>query len=129
MDLLQKNPILGHITTFGGHPVIAAAGFETLSIIIKNKLSKKAIEKENLFKELLVHPLINEVRSKGLMIALIMKNNEIANQLVINSLNNGLILFWLLYEKRAVRITPPLTISNSEIKKGCKIILSVLDSI
>ena len=129
MDLLQKNPILGHITTFGGHPVIAAAGLETLSIIIKNKLSKKAIEKENLFKELLVHPLINEVRSKGLMIALIMKNNEIANQLVINSLNNGLILFWLLYEKRAVRITPPLTISNSEIKKGCKIILSVLDSI
>ena len=129
MDLLQKNPILGHITTFGGHPVIAAAGFETLSIIIQNKLSKKALEKENLFKELLVHPLINEVRSKGLMIALIMKNNEIANQLVINSLNNGLILFWLLYEKRAVRITPPLTISNSEIKKGCKIILSVLDSI
>ena len=129
MDLLQKNPILGHITTFGGHPVIAAAGFETLSIIIQNKLSKKAIEKENLFKELLVHPLINEVRSKGLMIALIMKNDIIANQLVIKSLNNGLILFWLLYEKRAVRITPPLTISNSEIKKGCKIILSVLNSI
>jgi len=129
MDLLQKNPILGHITTFGGHPVIAAAGFETLSIIIKNKLSKKSIEKENLFKELLVHPLIHEVRSKGLMIALIMKNNETANQLVINSLNKGLILFWLLYEKRAVRITPPLTISNSEIKKGCKIILSVLNSI
>ena len=64
MDLLQKNPILGHITTFGGHPVIAAAGLETLSIIIHNKLSKKAIEKENLFKKLLIHPLINEVRSK-----------------------------------------------------------------
>ena len=129
MNLLQKNPILGHITTFGGHPVIAAAGFETLSIIIKNKLSKKAIEKESLFKELLVHPLIHEVRGKGLMIALIMKNDKTANHLIINALNKGLILFWLLYEKRAVRITPPLTISNSEIKKGCKIILSVLNSI
>jgi len=63
------------------------------------------------------------------MIALIMKNDKTANHLIINALNKGLILFWLLYEKRAVRITPPLTISNSEIKKGCKIILSVLNSI
>ena len=129
MDLLQNNPILGHITTFGGHPVIAAAGFETLSLILKNKLSNKTIDKENLIKKLLVHPLIKEVRGRGLMIALIMKDDKIANELVMKSLEKGLILFWLLYEKKAVRITPPLTISDSEIKKGCKIILSILDSI
>ena len=129
MNQFQKNPILGHITTFGGHPVISAAGFETLSIIIKDDLSRKTIEKENLFRKLLIHPLIKEVRGKGLMLALIMKSDKIANQLVLNSLSKGLIIFWLLYEKKAVRITPPLTITNSEIKKGCKIILDVLDSI
>ena len=129
MDLFQKNPILGHITTFGGHPVIASAGLETLSIIIQNKLSNQSIQKEKLFRKLLVHPLIEEIRGKGLMIALIMKNEKLANQLVINALDKGLVLFWLLYEKKAVRITPPLTISNTEIKKGCNIILSILDSV
>ena len=129
MDLFQKNPILGHITTFGGHPVIASAGYETLSIIIQNKLSNQSIQKEKLFRKLLVHPLIEEIRGKGLMIALIMKNEKLANQLVINALDKGLVLFWLLYEKKAVRITPPLTISNTEIKKGCNIILSILDSV
>ena len=122
MDLFQKNPILGHITTFGGHPVIASAGYETLSIIIRNKLSNQSIQKEKLFRKLLVHPLIEEIRGKGLMIALIMKNEKLANQLVINALDKGLILFWLLYEKKAVRITPPLTISNTEIKKGLSLI-------
>jgi acetylornithine aminotransferase len=73
--------------------------------------------------------LIEEIRGKGLMIALIMKNEKLANQLVINALDKGLVLFWLLYEKKAVRITPPLTISNTEIKKGCNIILSILDSV
>ena len=129
MNLFQNNPILGHITTFGGHPVIAAAGYETLSIILRNKLSKQTLQKEKLFKKLLVHPLIREVRGKGLMLALIMKSDKLANDLVISAMSQGLILFWLLYDKRAVRITPPLTISNSEIKEGCKIILSILKSI
>jgi len=97
------------------------------SIIIQNKLSNQSIQKEKLFRKLLIHPLIEDVRGKGLMIALIMKNEKLANQLVINALDKGLVLFWLLYEKKAVRITPPLTISNSEIKKGCNIILSILD--
>ena len=129
MNKFQINPILGHITTFGGHPVIAAAGFESLSIILKERLSKKTLEKEKLFRSLLKHPYIQEIRGKGLMIALILKNEKLANQLVLKSLDNGLILFWLLYEKKAVRITPPLNISETEIKKGCKIILSILDSI
>ena len=129
MNKFQKNPVLGHITTFGGHPVIAAAGHKTLSMILNKKLVKKTIEKEILFRNLLIHPLIEEVRGKGLMIAIILKNHKIATKLVLNSLKKGLILFWLLYENKAVRITPPLTISNSEIKKGCKIILDTLNSI
>ena len=129
MNKFQKNPILGHITTFGGHPVIAAAGFKSLSIILKERLSEKTLDKERLFRSLLKHPYIEEIRGKGLMIALILKNEKLANQLVLKSLDNGLILFWLLYEKKAVRITPPLNISKTEIKKGCKIILSILNSI
>ena len=129
MNKFQKNPILGHITTFGGHPVIAAAGFESLSIILKEKLAEKTLEKEKIFRNLLQHQHIKEIRGKGLMIALILKNEELANQLVLKSLEKGLILFWLLYEKKAVRITPPLNISKSQIKKGCKIILNVLEDL
>jgi len=75
----------------------------------------------------LIHPFIEEIRGKGLMLALIVKDPEIANHLVIEGMKEGVILFWLLYEKRAVRITPPLSISEKELKKGCAIILSVLD--
>jgi len=77
---------------------------------------------------LLIHQDIEEIRGKGLMIALIMKNSEIANHLVLTGLKKGILLFWLLYEPRAVRITPPLTITNKEIRKGCKIILDILNT-
>lgn len=129
MRLFQNNPVLGHITTFGGHPVIAAAGYETLSITLKRNLHHKSLIKEKLFISLLTHPKIKEIRGRGLMLALILKDEQTAQKLVLNSLNEGLILFWLLYEKRAVRITPPLTISKSEIMRGCKIIIKVLDNI
>ena len=129
MKFFQEKPKLGHITTFGGHPVIAAAGFESLSIILKEKLAEKTLEKEKIFRSLLQHQHIKEIRGKGLMIALILKNEKLANQLVLKSLDKGLILFWLLYEKKAVRITPPLNISKSQIKKGCKIILNVLEDL
>ena len=88
MNKFQKNPILGHITTFGGHPVIAAAGFKSLSIILKERLSEKTLDKETLFRSLLKHPYIQEIRGKGLMIALILKNEKLANQLVLKSLDN-----------------------------------------
>ena len=96
MNKFQSNPILGHITTFGGHPVIARAGYETLKYIIKNNLVSKSNEKEKLFRSLLKHKLIYEIRGKRLMLALIMKNNKIANYLVKDCLNNGLILFFTL---------------------------------
>lgn len=129
MDLLQDKPILGHITTFGGHPVIAAACHATLQTLLKSDLMAQTLEKERFVREYLQHKGIEEIRGKGLMIALIMTSEELAKELVRIALERGLLLFFLLFEKRAVRITPPLTISKKELKKGCDIILHILDEI
>ena len=127
MACFKENPRLGHITTFGGHPVIAAAAHATLTEILKTNLIEQTIQKEILFRQLLVHPLIKEIRGKGLMLALIVKNAEIASNVILKCIEKGLLLFWLLFENSAIRITPPLTISENEITKGCTIILNVLN--
>ena len=129
MALFKQNPILGHITTFGGHPVIAAAAHSNLKETLSSNIMSKIEEKENLIRRILKHKLIIEIRGKGLMLALILKKPDLTKKLVEGCLDNGLILFYLLFEPKAVRITPPLTISENEIKKGCKIILSELDKI
>lgn len=129
MDQLSDHPKMSHITTFGGNPVIASAALATLQELLNNNLIAETLEKEKLFRKLLKHDLIEEVRGKGLMIGMICKNEDIANQLVLEAKKNNLILFWLLYEKKAVRISPPLTISNDEIEKGCRIIIGILDKI
>ena len=129
MKMFQENPILGHITTFGGHPVISSAALANLKETLNSGVMTEVTEKENLIRKVLKHKLIMEVRGMGLMLALILKNKKIANQLVVKSLEKGLILFWLLFEAKAVRITPPLTISNKEIKLGCKTIIDTLDEI
>ncbi len=129
MALLKDNPIQGHITTFGGNPVIAAAALATLEELIDTNLIPQTLEKEKYFRSLLVHPLIKEIRGKGLMLAPIVENVDIANKAVLKCKERGLILFWLLFETRAIRITPPLTISKKEIKEGCDILLEVLDEI
>lgn len=129
MNLLMDNPKLGHITTFGGNPLIAAAALATLKEITETDLIHKSLEKEILFRKHLQHPLIKEIRGKGLMLALIMESAEIADTLILKAKEKQLILFWLLFEKRAVRLTPPLTISHEEIKKGCGIIVDILNEI
>jgi len=129
MDLLSHDPKLGHITTFGGHPVIAAACLATLQEVLEKDYAKQSLEKEKLFRSLLVHPLIQEVRGKGLMLAAMTSDEEITNQVILRCQDKGLILFWLLFEGKAIRITPPLTISEDEIREGCKIILEVMDEI
>jgi acetylornithine/N-succinyldiaminopimelate aminotransferase len=129
MDTLQDEPKLGHITTFGGHPVIAAASLATLKEITESNLMTQTLVKEELFRKLLQHEYIEEIRGKGLMLSLIIKNADIANQIILGCLEEGLILFWLLFEPKAVRITPPLTISQEEIKQGCAIIMKVLRNI
>ena len=129
MALFKQNPILGHITTFGGHPVIAAAAHSNLKETLSSNVMSKIEEKENLIRKNLNHKLIIEIRGKGLMLALILKKPDLTKKLVEGCLKNGLILFYLLFEPKAVRITPPLTISENEIKKGCKIILNELNKI
>ena len=129
MDVLHVNPILGHITTFGGNPLISAAALATLKIILNTKIMKNAVSNEKYIRSKLVHKKIKEIRGVGLMLCLIMKDEEITNKLVLKAKNNGLILFWLLIEKKAVRITPPLTITKKDLKIGCEIILQILDKI
>ena len=129
MDLLTHDPKLGHITTFGGHPVIAAASLATLEEILEKDYAKQSLEKEKLFRSLLVHPLIEEVRGKGLMLAIMTKSGEITNEVIFKCQEKGLILFWLLFEANAIRITPPLTISEEEIKEGCGIIIQAMNEI
>ena len=129
MSLFKENPILGHITTFGGHPVISAAAYANLKETLASGIIGLVNQKESLFRKYLKHELIDEVRGKGLMLAIILKENKITSKLVSKSLEKGLVLFYLLFETKAVRITPPLTISNNEIKEGCKIILQTLDEI
>lgn len=129
MKLLSHNPKLGHITTFGGNPVIASAALATLKELLDGELINNCIEKEQLFRELLIHPHIKEVRGKGLMLAVIFENAEIASNVILTCKEKGLLLFWLLFEPKAARITPPLTISEHEIREGCQILLTVLDTI
>ncbi len=127
MDSLKDKPKLGHITTFGGNPVIAAASLETLTELKKTKLIHQTTEKEILFKKLLIHPLIKEVRGKGLMLAILLESGDLATKIIVEAAKEKLILFWLLFEPKAIRISPPLTISTAEIEKGCTIILTILD--
>lgn len=126
---LTQQPALGHITTFGGNPLIAAAAEATLTTLLKKKLMNEIPQKEAMFRSLLVHPHITEIRGQGLMLAPLLKSAEMAHQLVLNCLQKGLLLFWLLWEKKAIRISPPLTISPQEIRKGCQIILTELDAL
>ena len=129
MDSLKDRPKLGHITTFGGNPVIAAAALATLQEITTSSLIKNALDKEALVRTHLQHPLIKEIRGRGLMLAAILPSAEVVNKVIMQCQVEGLILFWLLFEPKAIRITPPLTISENELIKGCAIIKKVLDSI
>ncbi|MBT8394746.1 MAG: aminotransferase class III-fold pyridoxal phosphate-dependent enzyme, partial [Bacteroidia bacterium] len=129
MDLLSDNPKLGHITTFGGNPVIAAAALATLNEITESDIINQTLKKEKIIRDHLKHPLITEIRGKGLMLAAFTPSIDITTQVILKSLEKGLILFWLLFEPYAIRITPPLTISEEELIKGCDIILDVLNGL
>lgn len=124
---LSRDPSLGHITTFGGNALTASAALATLNVLLESDLIPKTLEKERLFRARLQHRLIEEIRGKGLMLALMLNDPETAQKLVSRCAEEGLILFFLLFETRAVRISPPLTISMEEIEKGCNIILKILN--
>jgi acetylornithine/succinyldiaminopimelate/putrescine aminotransferase len=127
MHSLADKPILGHITTFGGHPVCSAAALATLDVVIDNKLYTKAEAKANLIKQMLVHPKIKSVRNKGLMMAVEFESFEVLKPIIDRAIEKGVITDWFLHCNNAMRIAPPLTITNEEIAEACKIILSAID--
>lgn len=129
MDLLAYDPKCGHITTFGGHPVIAAASLATLQELLETNLMEQTLVKEKLFRSLLKHPLITAIHGKGLMLAPMTPSEEITNKVILKCKKKGLILFWLMFEPKAIRITPPLTISEEEIKEGCAMIIEALNEV
>ena len=127
MKSLQHSPKLGHITTFGGNPLIAAASYATLKEVLESGLMNEVEEKEKLFRELLVHPKIKKVNGRGLMLAVELESPEYTLDVAKRCMEKGLIVFWQLYRNEFMRISPPLTISKEEIKKGCEIILETLN--
>ena len=129
MGLLKDNPKLGHISTFAGHPVIAAAGNATVTEILNQNLLAESVRKEQIIRKHLVHNAIKEIRGKGLMLAAIVETPDIAAQIIHQCLKNGLILFFLLFEGRAMRISPPLNISDQDLEKGCNIILKSINEV
>jgi len=126
MHLLTHDPVLGHITTFGGHPLPCVAGLAALEVLIGTDLSLNAERMGLLFKELLVHPLIHEVRGEGLMLAVELGDADRVQRVVYRCLEHGVLGFWFLSCPTAFRIAPPLVIKETEVKSACAIILSAL---
>ena len=126
MQTLTHDPVLGHITTFGGHPVCAAAGLATLEILLEGNLLAQVPAKEALFKKLLVHTAIREVRSAGLWLAVDLGDASKVQEVIRHCIANGVITDWFLFNDRSLRIAPPLIISEEEIKWACSVILEGL---
>ena len=127
MSYLSFNPSLGHITTFGGHPVCCAAAVATICTLTSNKIIEEVESKRQLFLEHLSHPKIKKIHGIGLMIAIELENEKSCNKFVKKALEKGVITFYFLFNKNCIRISPPLTISLSDIIESCSIIKNVLD--
>jgi acetylornithine/succinyldiaminopimelate/putrescine aminotransferase len=127
MKSIEDKPILGHITTFGGHPVCCAAGNASLKYIEKHQLMDKVSEKETLFRKLLIHPKIKKISGKGLMLSIELDNFDEVEKTMKQCIEKGVIIDWFLYNTNCLRISPPLIITNIEIQKVCETILESLD--
>jgi acetylornithine/succinyldiaminopimelate/putrescine aminotransferase len=127
MDSLSDNPILGHITTFGGHPVSCAAGNAALKFLTKSSLMDEVAEKEALFRELLVHPKIKGISGKGLMLAVQLDSFEEVERTMKRCIEQGVIIDWFLYNLECLRISPPLIITKKQIREVCEVLKEALD--
>jgi len=123
MSVLSHTPILGHMTTFGGHPVCCAAGLATLRTLVDQHIVDQVEEKGKLFKKLLKHPAIKEIRGKGLMLAVEFENFEVNKSIIDACILDGVLSDWFLHCSNSMRIAPPLIISEEEIEEACQIIL------
>jgi len=127
MSSLVSNPPLGHITTFGGHPVCCAAGLASLGVIIDEKLVSGCESKSAIFRKELIHPLITEIRGEGLLLAVQLRTPEVVNYSISHAAEHGLVLDYFLFCPNAVRIAPPLIISTDEITDACSRFKALLD--
>lgn len=129
MSVFKTDPVLGHITTFGGHPVSSAAAFANLQALLEEGWVDQVSGKEELFRKLLVHKKIKKLRGKGLFLAMDMSDSRQVQDLVKKLLEKGLIVDWFLFRNDSIRIAPPLIITGKEIEEACQIILEALDQI
>ncbi|WP_075351191.1 aspartate aminotransferase family protein [Algoriphagus marinus] len=127
MAVFKNNPLLGHITTFGGHPVSAAASLATIQILLEENLIDQVEAKATLFKSLLVHPKIKAIRNKGLMMAVEFESFEVLKPIIDRAIESGVITDWFLFCDDSMRIAPPLIITDAEIREACRIILEAID--
>jgi len=129
MKTLSHDPILGHLTTFGGHPVCCASASAALEIIVRDKLAEIVIEKEKLFRKLLVHENIRIIRGKGLLLCIEFESEKFNQDVIARCYEKGLISDWFLFAANCLRIAPPLIISDLEIEDACRIILEAIDEV
>ena len=128
MSVLKTNPVLGHITTFGGHPVCCAAGLAALEYILSERLTEQADAKGALYESLLAgHPLVREIRRTGLLLGVEFGDSELTARIVLRAIDRGLMTEWFLFHDTAMRIAPPLTITDAQIRESCEILLEVLN--
>ncbi|HEY5328175.1 MAG TPA: aspartate aminotransferase family protein [Mucilaginibacter sp.] len=127
MQALKENPMLGHITTFGGHPVCCSAGLAALEVLLNENLSSTVAGKEALFRKLLIHPAIKEIRGKGLMLAVELESFDLNKKIIDRCIEHGVITDWFLHCSNAMRIAPPLIITRDEIKNACEVILEAIE--
>jgi putrescine aminotransferase len=129
MSAFKNNPILGHMTTFGGHPVSAAASLATVQVLQEENLIERVAEKAELIKSLLVHPKIKEIRNKGLMMAVQFESFEVLKPIIDRAIELGVVTDWFLFCDDAMRIAPPLTITEEEIREACGMILEAIGEV
>jgi len=126
---LAKNPVLGHITTFGGHPVCCAAGHAALKVLLKESLIQEVKKKEAMVLDHLKHPLIKSIRSNGLMMAIEFDSFDTNKKIIDACIRKGVLTDWFLFAASSMRLVPPLTISPKELKKACKVILEAMHEV
>jgi acetylornithine/succinyldiaminopimelate/putrescine aminotransferase len=126
MQTLTANPVLGHLTTFGGHPVCCAAGMAAMQVLLEEKLVEEVGIKHDLFKQILVHPSIKHINSFGLWLSVEFESAEISKTVIDSCIENGVLTDWFLFAASSLRISPPLTISKEQIETACRIILQSL---
>ncbi|PTQ99425.1 acetylornithine/succinyldiaminopimelate/putrescine aminotransferase [Mucilaginibacter yixingensis] len=126
MGALKDNPILGHITTFGGHPVCCAGGLASLEVLLDEQLIETVPQKEALLRDLLVHPAIKQVRGKGLMLAVELENFDLNKKIIDRCIANGVITDWFLHCSNSMRLAPPLMITEEQIRGACAVILEAI---